>query len=108
MLHADWLLADALIREVSLLARANRMPEATAALQTAREIYQRLGDREGVAFTYRNEGNLLVAGGDAPKALAAFNRDLAIGTEIGNLEEMSNAWNAVGVVRRILGPARRA
>jgi tetratricopeptide (TPR) repeat protein len=103
LLHADWLLADALIREVSPLARANRLPEAKAALQAAREIDRRLGDREGVAYTYRNEGNLLVAAGDAPKALEAFNRDLAIGTEAGNLEEMSNAWNAVGVVRRILG-----
>ena len=55
-LHSDWLLAEALIREVSPLARANRMAEAAAALKESREIYRRLGDRAGEAFTYRSEG----------------------------------------------------
>jgi len=102
-LHSDWLLAEALIHEVSPLARANRMPEAVAALQESRAIYRRLGDRAGEAFSYRNEGTLLVAAGDAPKALAAFNQELAIGNEIGSLVETNNAWNGIGVVRRILG-----
>jgi tetratricopeptide (TPR) repeat protein len=102
-LHSDWLLAEALTREVNPLARANRMPEANAALQESRKIYQRLGDRTGEAFSYRNEGNLLAASGDVPKALAAFNRELAIGLEVGSLVETSNAWNAIGVVRRLLG-----
>jgi tetratricopeptide (TPR) repeat protein len=102
-LHSDWLLAEALIHEVNPLARANRMPEAQAALKESREIYRRLGDRAGEAFSYRNEGTLLVAAGDAPRALAAFEQDLAIATEIGSLVEINNAWNGVGVVRRILG-----
>jgi tetratricopeptide (TPR) repeat protein len=62
-----------------------------------------LGDRAGEAFSYRNEGTLVLIKGDAPKALAAFNQELAIGSEIGSLVETSNAWNAIGVVRRILG-----
>jgi len=102
-LHSDWLLAEALTREVNPLARANRMQEAARALQESRAIYRRLGDRGGEAFSYRNEGNLLVASGDAPAALRAFNQELAIGLEIGSLTETGNAWNAIGVVRRILG-----
>ena len=102
-LHSDWLLAEALIREVNPLARAHRMPEAEAALKESREIYRRLGDRAGEAYSYRNEGTLLVAAGDVPKALAAFNQELAIGREIGSLVETNNAWNGIGVARRILG-----
>jgi len=102
-LHADWLLAEALVREVSPLVRANRMQEAAAALTESRQIYRRLGDRAGEAFSYRDEGTLLVGNGDAPRALAAFNQELAIGREIGSLIETSNAWNGIGVVRRILG-----
>jgi len=88
-----------LTREVSPLARANRMREAEAALAESREIYRRLGDRAGEAFSRRNEGTLLVGKGDAPGALAAFNQELVIGREIGSLIETSNAWNGIGVVR---------
>jgi len=75
------------------------MREAEAALAESREIYRRLGDRAGEAFSRRNEGTLLVGKGDAPGALAAFNQELVIGREIGSLIETSNAWNGIGVVR---------
>jgi len=65
-LHADWLLAEALIREVSPLSRANQKQQAAAVLKESRAIYKRLGDRAGEALSYRNEGSLLVASGDAP------------------------------------------
>jgi tetratricopeptide (TPR) repeat protein len=102
-LHADWLLAEALLREAGPLARANQESQAYAALTQAREICQRLGDRECVAFTWRNEGGILVSAGDAPKALEAFSRELAVGREIGSVTETLNALNGIGVVRQILG-----
>jgi tetratricopeptide (TPR) repeat protein len=102
-LHADWLLAEALLREAGPLARANQESQAYVALTQAREICQRLGDRECVAFSFRNEGGILVGAGDAPKALEAFGRELAIGREIGSVTETLNALNGIGVVRQILG-----
>jgi tetratricopeptide (TPR) repeat protein len=102
-LHADWLLAEALTREAGPLAREKQIPQAGAAIKQAREICERLGDRECVAFSFRNEGTMLVGTGDVPKALEAFNRELAIGREIGSLTETANALNGIGVVRGILG-----
>ena len=95
--------AEALLREAGPLARANQKPQAYAALMQAREICQRLGDRECVAFSWRNEGTILVGAGEAPKGLEAFNRELAIGREIGSVTETGNALNGIGVVRQILG-----
>ena len=102
-LHADWLLAEALNREVGPLARAKQVPQAYTALKEAREICGRLGDRDCVAFSWRNEGTMLVGLGDAPKALEAFNKELEIGRQIGSITETGNALNGIGVVRNILG-----
>ena len=102
-LHADWLLAEALLREAGPLARANRESQAYAALTQAREICRRLGDRGCVAFSWRDEGGILVSADDAPKALEAFSRELTIGREIGSVTETVNALNGIGVVRQILG-----
>jgi len=102
-LHADWLLAEALTREVAPLARAKQIPQAWAALKTAREICERLNDRACVAFSWRNEGTMLVGLGEAPKALEAFDMELNIGRQIGSVIETGNALNGIGVVRQILG-----
>ncbi len=102
-LHADWLVAEALLREAAPLARANQQPQAYGALMQARDICQRLGDKECVAFSWRNEGTILVGTGDPRKALEAFSEELAIGREIGSVTETGNALNGIGVVRQILG-----
>jgi tetratricopeptide (TPR) repeat protein len=64
-LHADWLLAEALLREAAPLARAHQKPQAYAGLNQAREICQRLGDRECGAFSRRDRGTIIVGARDA-------------------------------------------
>lgn len=82
--------------EVGLLEQSGQqIPEAIATFVEARQLAAAAGDRRREAFAARFLGECQL-GGDPKQALRSFEDALAIWTELGDVGEQAEVWQAIG------------
>ena len=96
--EAKLLLARALLLVGSADENLGQTKEATVAEQESAAIYERAGDRNGVAYTIEVQANVLADQGDLGNAIANYKKELAIAREVGNKRAESSALNNLELV----------
>lgn len=88
-----------LVSELNKQARSKLTPKTMGELlpvfEFTREIAERLNDRPGLIESWRNIGNIHRVGGDAVRAVEAFNKSLSLAEEAKDLEAAAAALNAI-------------
>lgn len=105
---ARLILARALFQQGRAFENLNDAQNALTAANQARSIYEKVGDRYGVASTIEVNAQVLSDRGDYPGALAKFKDQLAIAREVGNRKAESSALNNMGLVLTQQGDAEGA
>jgi len=95
---ATLLVAQANLESSFALRSQNKLEEAAAAAEKAREFFATPGDRAGVAKALLALGHVLAEGGDAAGAKARYDEALATYREIGDLDGTATALNGLASV----------
>jgi tetratricopeptide (TPR) repeat protein len=91
--------ADAHQSLAVFLVELGHLPEAREEYQKALTIYQRIGDRSGLAASYANQSRMLWDAGDHDGALTAARNSLALRRETENVPGVAWALMAVAVLQ---------
>jgi len=81
------------------LVDLGRLPEAREEYQQALTIYQRIGDRNGLAASYANQSRMLWDEGDRDGALTAARNSLALRRETENTSGIAWALMALAILQ---------
>ena len=73
-------------------------PKALEYFQHSLKINEEIGDKQGMAKTINNIGNIYKDQGDNPKALEYYQRSLKIYQEIGDKQGMAKTINNIGII----------
>ncbi len=84
------------------------MPQALKCHQEALEIYEKLGDRMGIAFTLNNLGAHADRHGAYQQATEYYEKSLAVYENLGDSRWITMTLNNLGVTARNLGDQSRA
>lgn len=106
--NAQLILARALFQQGRAFENLNDAQSALAAVDQAKTIYEKVGDRYGLASTLEVTAQVLSDRGDYPGALAKFKDELGIAREVGNRKAESSALNNMGLVLEQQGDAEGA
>ncbi len=91
-------LADGEQRLAEIVQKKGRLGEAESRLTRALEIYQELGDRQGIARVYGNIGTLYARQSEFEKALEHYHISLGISEELGDRQETARAHGNIGLI----------
>jgi len=98
--NSKLLLARSLYLRGDALGDLGETSEAITAAEQARQIYQELGDRNGVASALEIIGGARFHQGNLPDALEAYRNELEIVKQIGNERATASALNNIALVLR--------
>jgi adenylate cyclase len=87
----------------NVLNNIGEIREATAAYRKSLEIYERRGDKIGIASLHNNLGNMFRRGGHYTEALEEHRRALDLRERVGHRWEMATSHNNIGEVYRSMG-----
>lgn len=100
---APQLLAGATRAAGTLALHRGDIHAARVQLEAACDLYEAAGDREGLAASLHNLGNVLAQQGADAEAGRRYGRSLALMKEVGNLRGQASALYGLGVIARRVG-----
>ena len=107
-MEANKATADELLDKGIALANKGKWNQALECWERANEIYEELGDKEGISNALGNIGLVYQNMGEWGRALEYYERSLTISEEFGDKEGISNALGNIGLVYQNMGEWRRA
>jgi serine phosphatase RsbU (regulator of sigma subunit) len=70
--------------------------------------YEKLNEKQGLAYCLNNMGVIYDSYGDLPRALDAYQKSLTFQDEINDLEGIANSLNNIGAIYKILDETEKA
>jgi len=86
-----------------LLARVGDLTEAMAAYNTVLALGEQHGDKEEIAWSFCNFGNVYQMRGDLDKAIEFYQKALKLNEALGSKEGMANNYANLGNVNKLKG-----
>ena len=105
---SDKTTADELLKEGNKLYTEKKWNQALECWERANEIYEKIGDKQGISKTLAKSGYIYFYRGEMEQALGCYEKSLAIAEDRKDDQGISNALNSIGLIYQKMGEGKQA